>query len=71
MTALTFHKHFPDNDHCRSKHVEVSYIYELLSFYCSAVVGINIVNSVTAMIRDDIKSLYLITLGILHHLMYF
>jgi len=53
------------------KHVEVSSIYEELSFYCCTVVGINIVNWFTATIKDSITSLCRITLGVLHYLMYF
>ena len=36
--------HVTDNGCCRPKHVEVSYIYKLLSLYCFAFVGKNIVN---------------------------
>jgi hypothetical protein len=72
MTALPFDNYFPKNGHCRPKHVaEVSHIYEVLSFYCCAVVGINIVKWFTAVVKDNIKSIYRITLGILHRLMYF
>jgi hypothetical protein len=43
VTTHFFYNHFPEAGYCRLKHVGgVSYVYQLLSFYCCAVVGINI-----------------------------
>jgi len=43
------HNHFstwwPSHWRCRPKHVEVSYIYILLSVYCCSVVRINIIQN--------------------------
>jgi hypothetical protein len=44
LTTLSFDNFLPDDDHVRPKHVAVAYIYKVLSFYCYAAVGINIVN---------------------------
>ena len=45
ITACSFDDHLPEVDHFRPKHVVgMSYIYELLSPHCCAVVWISIVS---------------------------
>ena len=44
ITTLSFDDHLPEEDHSRSKHVGLPYIYKLFYLYWCAVVGINIVN---------------------------
>ena len=44
ITTLVSDNHLPEDVHCRPKHIgSVSHTYELLSFHCCALVGINIV----------------------------
>jgi hypothetical protein len=41
---FSFDIYLREDGHCRPKHVTMSHIYKLLSFYRYAVVGINVVN---------------------------